>query len=168
MTRILHASIPADRPDNVASVLARLMGGQAMPFPPGGPEAWIAWANDGQTEIEVVRRGDGLTQGPLEAEWRPANAASRSSEVHLALAVPQAAADILAIARAAGWPARLCNRGGLFELIELWVEGAFLIELFDPAQAEHFARVMSADQWAALLAAGSPPELQPVSPLRSW
>lgn len=162
MTRILHASIPADQPAAVATMLARLLGGQAMPFPPGGPHAWIAWADDGQTEIEVVRRGDGLIQGPTEAEWRPTGAASRASEVHLALAVPLATTDILATAREAGWPARVCNRGGLFDLVELWVEGAFLIELFDPAQAAHFAQVMSAGQWAALLAAGPPPQLQPV------
>lgn len=82
--------------------------------------------------------------------------------MHLALAVPLTTAEILAIAAEAGWPARVCNRGGLFGLVELWVEGTFLIELFDPAQAEHFARVMSAQQWVAMLAAGPPPELQPV------
>jgi hypothetical protein len=47
MTRILHASIPADQPGEVAHVLARIMGGTAMPFPPGGPHAWIAWGDDG-------------------------------------------------------------------------------------------------------------------------
>ena len=31
MTRILHASIPADRPDEVAHALARMMGGTALP-----------------------------------------------------------------------------------------------------------------------------------------
>lgn len=162
MAQILHASIPADRPAEVAKVLAQLIGGRALPFPPGGPEAWIAWADDGQTEIEVVRRGDCLVHGPAEAEWHPVGAASRGSEVHLALAVPLATAEILAIAREAGWPARICNRGGLFDLAELWIEGTFLIELFDPAQAEHFAKVMSVDQWAAMLAAGPPPQLQPV------
>lgn len=162
MSRILHASIPADRPAEVARVLAQLMGGTAMPFPPGGPEAWIAWAEDGQTEIEVVRRGDCLLRGTVEAEWRPATLDSRRSEVHLALAVPLASADILTIAQEVNWPARVCSRGGLFDLVELWVESAFLIELFDPVQTEHFGKVMSADQWAALLAAGPPPALQPV------
>lgn len=162
MTRILHASIPADRPAEVAGILARIMGGTAHPFPPGGPEAWIAWADDGQTEIEVVRRGDCLARGPAEAEWRPSPGSGRSSEVHLALAVSLPETEILTIAAAAGWPARTCNRGGLFDLVELWVEGAFLIELFGPPQAAHFARVMSANQWAALLAAGPPGEPQPV------
>lgn len=162
MTRIVHASIPADRPAEVAAVLARIMGGTALPFPPGGPDAWIAWADDGQTEIEVVSRGHCLIAGPVEAEWRPTAPRNCQSEVHLALAVPLATADLLAIAQAANWPARICSRGGLFELVELWVEGTFLIELFDPDQADHFASVMSAGQWATMLAAGPPPELQPV------
>lgn len=154
MTSILHASIPADDPRGVARVLARLMNGAALPFPPGGPDAWIAWADDGQTEIEVVRRADRLRRGPTEAEWHPDPVACRRSEVHLALAVPRTAKEILDIAAAAGWPARLCNRGGLFELVELWIEDAFLIELFDPAMAGHFAAAISRESWQAMLAAG--------------
>jgi hypothetical protein len=161
MTRILHASIPADRPAEAASLLARIMGGTAMPFPPGGPNAWIAWADDGRTEIEVVRRGDCLERGPVEAEWRSSSLGTGRSEVHLALAVPLAVDEILALAREAHWPARICSRGGLFELVELWVEGAFLIELFDPDQAARFTEVISASQWAALLAAGPAPQPQP-------
>lgn len=161
MTAILHASIPADDPGKVARVLASLMNGTALPFPPGGPEAWIAWADDGHTEIEVVRRNHRLQRGPIEAEWRPDPAPGRSSEVHLALAVPLAAEAILAIAAAAGWPGRRCSRGGLFELIELWVEDVFLIELFDPAMARDFAAAISRASWQAMLEAG-PPALQPV------
>lgn len=156
MTAILHASIPADDPGLVAATLARLMGGQAMPFPPGGPTAWIAWADDGQTEIEVVQRGHILAAGPDEAGWVPGPADTRASEVHLAIAVTLASAEILAIARQAGWLARTCLRGGLFELVELWVENAFLVELFDPAQAAHFRQTISARQWQAMLAAGPP------------
>ena len=152
MTKIVHASIPADNPRQVATVLAELLGGEAMPFPPGGPAAWIAWASDGLTEIEVVRRGDRLVRGPDEAEWRPDPALSRGSEVHLALTVDLPAEKIVALARKAGWPLRTCIRGGLFALIELWVEDAFLIELFDPAQARHFAQAISSEKWRAMLA----------------
>ena len=38
MTAIAHASIPADDPRRAAEVLAEIMGGEAMPFP---PMAWI-------------------------------------------------------------------------------------------------------------------------------
>jgi hypothetical protein len=161
MTAILHASIPADDPGLVAATLARLMGGSAMPFPPGGPTAWIAWAGDGLTEIEVVQRGHLLAPGQAEADWLPGPAGSRRSEVHLAIAVPRTSTEILATAAQLGWLARPCVRGGLFELVELWVENAFLIELFDPGQAAHFRRTVSARQWQALLEAGPPAPATP-------
>lgn len=160
MPRLLHASIPADDPAIVAAALARLMGGTAMPFPPGGPQAWIAWADDGTTEIEIVPRGHLLRRGEEEAEWQPVEPAGRGNEVHLAISVDLAISEILALAAELGWPARVCSRGGLFELVELWIEDAFLIELFDPAQAAHFARTISAGKWEAMLAAG-PPEMVP-------
>lgn len=159
MTHIIHASIPADDPHTVATTLARLLGGSALPFPPGGPQAWIAWADDDRTQIEVVPRGDCLTPGAVEAEWRATPLASRGNEVHLAIAVPLPAETVLAIAEEVGWTARRCNRGGLFELIELWVEDTFLLELLDPAQAARFEQSLSARQWAELLAAGPPEQV---------
>ena len=39
MTVIAHASIPADNPRQAAAVLAEMLGGEALPFPPAGPEA---------------------------------------------------------------------------------------------------------------------------------
>lgn len=39
---IAHASLPADNPRRVAEVLAEIMGGEALPFPPGGESAWMA------------------------------------------------------------------------------------------------------------------------------
>lgn len=156
MSCILHASLPADDPARVARVLSELMGGRAMPFPPAGSSAWVAWANDGHTEIEVVPRGDELIMGSLEAEWRPCRQPRRHSEIHLALAVPLDCDRILSIARREGWPARLCDRGGLFELIELWVEDSILIELFDPQMACRFDSAISSERWEALLCQGAP------------
>jgi hypothetical protein len=39
MTSIAHASIPADNPKHVAEVLAEILSGEAMPFPPAGDDA---------------------------------------------------------------------------------------------------------------------------------
>lgn len=152
MSRILHASIPADDPATVAHVLARILGGSAMPFPPGGPDAWIAWADDGFTEIEVVKRGAGLVRAEQCAEWRGGATHERASEVHLAIATPLPAAQAVALAQRHGWPSGICSRGGLFDLTEVWIDGCFLIELFDPDQAQHFAETISARSWAQMLA----------------
>ena len=50
---LLHLSINANAPENVATFLAKVMGGVAMPFPPF-PDSWIAFSKqDDGTAIEV-------------------------------------------------------------------------------------------------------------------
>lgn len=142
--KIAHASIPADDPNTAAHVLAEIFAGEAIPFPPGGPRAWMAWSGDGAIALEVVPRGNLITYGDEEGEWRPAAAAERGSEVHLAICVTRPASEIVAIAERAGWPARPCSRGdGLFDLTEVWVDGVFMLELFDPAQTAHYETVVT-------------------------
>ncbi|MFO1161028.1 MAG: hypothetical protein U1E60_19460 [Reyranellaceae bacterium] len=152
MTVIAHASIPADNPKRAAEVLAEIMSGEALPFPPGGADSWMAWSGDGAVEIEISRRGLAMTYGPEQAEWRSDGVARRLSECHLAVCVDRPAAEVLAIAQKAGWPARACDRGnGVFQLTEVWVEGAFMIEVLDPAQAAHYRTVVTPQSWKQFL-----------------
>ena len=142
--KIAHASIPADDPKAVADVLAEIMGGESMPFPPGGPQARAAWSGDGAIMFEVVQRGDVLAFADEEGAREPAAGGERRSEVHLAVCVSRPASEVIAIAERAGWPARICQRGnGLFELAELWIEGVFMVEMLDPAQAARYEEVVT-------------------------
>lgn len=157
---IAHISLPADHPETAAAVLAEIMGGTATPFPPGGPDSWMAWSADGAIELEVTRRGLVMTWGPDEVEWTQTDTPRRESECHAAIGVDRPASEILAIAAGAGWPARVCPRGGdLFHVVEVWVEGAFLIEFLDPEfLAEYRARITPGN-WQAILnqmTAGTP------------
>jgi hypothetical protein len=154
--KIIHASMPADDPRHVAEVLSEIMGGEALPFPPGGPGSWMAWAADGILEIEIVPRGHVMHQGEKEAEWRQEGEPRRLSEVHFAIGVNRPAAEIVAIAQRAAWPARTCTRGDMFDLIEVWVENAFLLELFDPEQKRVYEELVTLASWKELLAAGAP------------
>ena len=54
--QIIHASIPAGKPRLVAQILAEIMRGEAIPFPSGEPDRWIAWAGDGSTDLEIMPR----------------------------------------------------------------------------------------------------------------
>jgi len=152
MTAIAHASIPAADPRRAAEVLAEILGGEALPFPPAGPHGWMAWSGDGQVEIEVARAGDLIQYGAEEAEWRPSGEASRASEVHLAVCVERPAAEVIEIAARAGWPARSCDRGGgVFRLTEVWVEGRFMIEVLDPAETAHYRKTVTLENWKRFL-----------------
>lgn len=118
--KLVHASMPADDPRFAAEVLARIMGGEAIPFPPGGPQAWMAWSGDGAIELEVVPRGAALRYEADQGNWRSGGSAARETEVHFAISVGRSADEVLHIAREAGWKARHCDRGdGLFSLVEV-------------------------------------------------
>ncbi|OAI30677.1 hypothetical protein A1351_07545 [Methylosinus sp. R-45379] len=151
--KLVHASIPADDPKTAAEVLADIMGGEALPFPPAGADAFMAWSKDGAIELEIVPRGRTLHFDDEQGNWRPSSVSSRLSEVHLAIAVAKSAEEVLAIAQAAGWPARRCDRGnGLFQLVEVWVDGCFMIEFMDPGQARRYEEVVTPASWKAYLA----------------
>ena len=124
-----------------------------MPFPPAGPHGRMAWSGDGSISLEIVPRGSLIHRGEQEGAWLPVKEPQRLSEVHLAIAVDRPAVQIIAIAERVGWPARLCSRGnGFFDLVEVWVEGAFMLEMFDPEQAAHYERVATVENLKAFLA----------------
>ena len=152
MTAIAHVSIPADNPQRAAAILAEIMSGEAMPFPPAGTDSWMAWSGDGAVEIEVSRRGLAVAYGKNQAEWRADGVQRQLSESHIALCVERTAADVLEIARKAGWPARHCERGGgVFSLTEVWVESAFMIEVLDSAQTACYRERVTPQSWKQFL-----------------
>lgn len=149
--KIAHASIPADSPQTVAKVLADILQGEALPFPPAGPNGWMAWAGDSSIDLEIVPRGHVIAFGQ-EQGWRQAETVNRFSEAHLAICINRPEAEIIAIAQAAGWQARHCERGGgIFSLCEVWVENAFMIEFLDPAQTARYNEVVTLENFKRFL-----------------
>jgi hypothetical protein len=151
--KLVHASIPADDPADAARVLSDIMGGEAVRFPPGGPKAWMAWSGDQKVTLEVVPRGRLIHYEEEGGNWRsPGPDIQRHSEVHLAISVENPADRVIEIANQAGWPARRCSRGnGFFELVEVWVDGSFMIEILDPEQTAHYEKVITLDAWKAMV-----------------
>lgn len=141
---IFHASIPADEPERVARVIAELWRGEAVPFPPI-PGSWMAYAHDGRgSEIEVSPRRLAFVPGAAELDYRDQPETPRYSSAHLLISSVLSADEILAIGVREGWTARRCRRGGPdrmgFDLIELWVENCFMLEV---ATAEWSADYLS-------------------------
>ena len=154
--KIAHASIPADDPKNVAHVLADILQGEALPFPPAGPQAWMAWAGDGTIELEIVPRGHVITFGQDQG-WTQTPQSTRHSEVHLAICIERPESEIIAIAEAAGWQARHCERGnGIFGLCEVWVENTFMIEFLDPTQTARYNQMVTLENYKKVMVARRP------------
>ena len=132
---LLHISIPADRPEHVATVLARILGGPALPFPPC-PGAWIAFsAADDGTAIEVYPTGTEISAGAEAIAFH--RGASGGGQ------------DLIALGEAEGWRARICNRGP-FDCVELWIENRFLVEVLTPEMQNDYRRGMTAASWRAM------------------
>ncbi|MFV8817493.1 hypothetical protein [Haliea sp. E17] len=137
---LFHASIPAENCERVAQVLAEIWQGSYAPFPPC-PGGYIAMAGDDRgTEIEVFPWTCENHIGEVELDIVPRTAGNGHSACHLAVATPLEEEDILAIASREGWTARVCDRGGCFHVIEVWLENRFLVEVLTaPMQAEYVA-----------------------------
>lgn len=143
---LIHASIPARDPAQAAAVIARMWHAEAMPFPPV-PDAWIVFAGDERgTQLEIYPAEVALVPGPAEVTGAPMDAAAPTG-VHIAIAVPHEADAVIALAATAGWTARVCNRGGLFDVVEVWVDDRFMIEALTPAMQRDYVAAMTPANW---------------------
>ena len=134
-------------------VIARHTGGRVLPFRPF-PGAFMAWSGDERrTVVDVYPRG--REHVPAEGMFgvRTNPAPSAYSESHLALGVAVSSDEIFAIAAREGWLAQSSDRGGLFSVIELWVENKFLLELLTPQEQKRYADNMTIANLRALFEA---------------
>ncbi len=155
---LFHMSIAASDPRHVAHVLAELIGGTALPFPPVSQDGWIALADDGYgTSIEVYPAFTLLREavGDADAYGEPAGI-DRFTATHGALGTALGTEDVIAIARREGWPAKYRKRGDMFGVIELWIEGHQMMEILTPSMQAEYLATMTPAKWGARLAAGAP------------
>ncbi|HEV2300442.1 MAG TPA: hypothetical protein VGR91_02625 [Stellaceae bacterium] len=153
---IHHLSIAARDPKRVAGVLAELMGGTAVPFPPN-PGSFFA--------LQLDAHGSGVEVYPAGTALRPAGevggsfikkkeTAGRYGATHFALSVATEAAAVEEIARREGWDCFQCNRGP-FHVIEVWVENETMVEILPPEYAREYLAFTRPDKVAAAMA-GAP------------
>ncbi|MEM8854689.1 MAG: hypothetical protein AAGD34_13390 [Pseudomonadota bacterium] len=146
---LLHVSISAEQPERVATCLAQLMGGKAMPFPPF-PDCWIAFAErDDGTAIEVYPITHTLHAGASQIACAVGEPDASPTFVHAAIASPLAEADIIALVTHHTWPARTCDRGP-FQCVEVWLEGRLLLEVLDPQMLRDYRAGMTMANWARM------------------
>ena len=150
---LFHISIEADEPFRVATVLAELWGGVAMPFPPVAEGSWVAFCGDDKGSIiEVYPRGTELRQAQGGAVGIAA-APRRHNATHFAMSTKLDAETVLSIARHEGWRAEKCSRGGKFNLIEIWIEDCQMIEVLTPEMQREYLDAVTIENWQRMLAA---------------
>lgn len=175
---INHISIGVQNTEKVANILAELWGGYAMPFPPS-PNSWVAIADDGKgTMVEitplntVLQPGEGLPSEEnfdisvpteeFEAKFVQTNIFPKYVATHLNINTKLNAEEVKAIGEREGWRVFTANRaGGTFQLIELWIENRFMLEVMTPEMTELYVGLMQPENYANWLNMPLPPK--PVS-----
>ena len=149
---IHHISIAAREPERVAAVLAELFGGYSFPFPPF-PGGHIALPGDTLgTAVEVLPLGSELVPGTDGGKVgaRRSEEPSSYTATHAAVSVPVSEERIKEIAAREGWRAESFNRGGVFNLVEFWIENRLLVELLPPNMQGDYLDFMTPEKYAAL------------------
>ena len=155
---INHISIAVHNPEKVANVLAELWGGFVIPFPPA-PDSFMVLANDGKgSAIEITPfdtilvPGEGLPPEEgfdaatpteeYEAKFTQTANPPQYVATHLNINTALSEEQVKEIARREGWRVLTCNRGeGLFQLIEIWIENRFMLEVMTPEQTARYIEI---------------------------
>ena len=137
---IHHLSVSAADPKGAAEFFADIMSGVVVDFQPN-PGSYMVFKADGHgTAIEIYPAGSVMEPNgePGAIFTRQPEGADRRSPTHFALGVDLAQDEILARAAARGWDAFVCDRGGHFHVIEVWVDNTWLVEILPPAFAAEY------------------------------
>ncbi len=136
---IHHLSVAAADPQGVGQFFADIMGGVVVDFPPN-PGACMVFKADGRgTGLEIYPAGSVMApNGEPGAIFLRQPESFGRSPTHFALSVEMAQDEVLARAAAKGWDAFVCDRGGHFHVVEVWVENTWLVEILPPAFAAEY------------------------------
>ena len=153
---IHHLSIAARDPKGAAEVLAEVMGGKAVPFPPNPGSFFALQLDNHGSGIEVYPAGtelepNGVVGGAFVKHEKPRGYGA----THCALSVATDHAKVLDIARRAGWECYDCNRGP-FHVIEVWVENETMIEVLPPEYAAEYLAWTKPDSVAQRMTSVNP------------
>jgi hypothetical protein len=93
-----------------------------------------------------------------EAKFVASDFSPKFVATHLNLNTQLSEAEIKAIAAREGWRCFTANRGGgLFQLVELWVENRFLLEVNTPEMTAQYVALMKPQNFADFLQIPLPP-----------
>jgi hypothetical protein len=150
---IHHLSIAARDPQHAAAVLAELMGGKSVPFPPNPGSFFALQLDDHGSGVEVYPAGTELApNGSTGGTFVKQPPHRGYGATHFALSVSTAADKVEAIAAKAGWQCYRCNRGP-FHVIEVWVENETMVEILPPDYAAEYVAFTRPDRVLAAMEA---------------
>ncbi len=151
-----YISMAAENPFRVAKVMAELTRGQFFEYPVTPGAYRVTFQDEYGSGIEVLPKDTVWTPGVTEAETQ-ATELSRFSATRAALSVTISQEAIEAIGAREGWLVRRCDgpRGrfldhrGRFQVMELWIENNFMLELLTHDMRADYINFMKPDAYAS-------------------
>ncbi len=170
---IAHFAMPTANPRIAAEAFARIIDGIATPFPPV-PGGWVAIARDGSgvgveclPETSAHHPGQGDVDpdfvsrrpgdGPWESQIRQDGPVPGAVGFHVALTTALSVEAIMEIGREQGWRAVHAERGGLFDLVELWVDNRLMIEVLAPEGTRRYLDIYKPEVVGRIFSAAGAP-----------
>lgn len=171
---IAHFSIPSRTPREAAMFFAAVIDGTVFDFPVV-PGASIAVANDNSgLAVEVYpadfahHPGTGTAdpnfrpEGPMPLPWEDQifaeNGDPTHSGLHIAMSSNLSEQEIITRATALGWRTVVCDRAGVFGLVEVWIDNKFLVEVLVQRELERYQAFLTPDGCAQMFGPGALPE----------
>lgn len=147
----MHTSIGVRDPEHCAKLIADLWDGRALPCPHPIAGGWIAFAGTpGGIALEFYPLGNLLVPGARGVRVRRPKIAPRASATHVAIATQRSVQQVQAIADRAAFRCSECDRGP-YRVLELWLEGRWLVEVLTPEMQHDYRASMTPDVWQAWL-----------------
>jgi hypothetical protein len=143
-------SFPVVEPYRVARVLAELTNGQYFEFPVTPGAYMVNFGDAHGSALEIIPADRVWLPGPDEVAVGSDEAALRCSGFHVALSVPVSRERIEEVGAREGWLVRACDRGP-FQLIELWVENRFMIEMLTSTMTPAYLSFMKPETYGSWL-----------------
>lgn len=170
---IAHLSISSDNPKETALFFAAIIDGMVFDFPVVDG-AFIAVARDGSgTAVEVYPSGmahhPGIGQpdpniqpnGPAAMPWENQIYAEPiiglPSSFHIAIETNLSAAEVISRSQSLGWRSLICDRGGVFGVVEVWVDNLYLVEVLVPEEVNRYRNFMNTTAVTTMFGSGIAP-----------
>ena len=137
----------------------RTDGRHAAPFPPVTRGAGSRLSGDERgTTIEFYPRGTEIHEVPGDHDAIGIRVAPRRyNATHFAMATKLGQDEVLAIAKREGWPAKYRKRGGIFGVIEIFVEGCQMIEVLTEEMQREYVAAVTIPNWMTMVKARNCP-----------
>lgn len=120
--------------------------------------SWVAISGDAHgTTMEFYPAGLELhpSEGDADGEALAASSPTRFTASHAAVDTDLDAEAVHAIACRHGWLSKYRKRGGIFGVIEFWIENSVMLEVMTPEMQREYTAFMSPGAWRRLLEEGA-------------